>query len=344
MKNPVVESNYNLFQEGRVYGANHRDYILEAARNVARADITQEGIRLRELYGYYGHGYRELTGKLKLEEIERVRMPDGTWAVFECVPSNVCRGIDVGDNGDVRHSQEFLLANRPGQIAYGLHKDRIGGFSWATDLDRFVLASTGKTKVTRLYGWDYVTKPNFVKDKGFALESAEQADFLLEVVAKAANLSDQEARERVNGWIFLESLRVDNLSNQLEDAMAMESALRAERDETADALESARAENERLKAAEKARREAVLEGSGKTVVAIPDDVQHALMNLESANDFERVVGFFETAGRVDLGMIVPKDAHGRKREIYVTPPDKYHPAEDDEYRNGMRLNGSLFLD
>ncbi|MFH1984753.1 MAG: hypothetical protein ABIL58_23175 [Pseudomonadota bacterium] len=305
---PVIECQFNLFDEGRKYTGHHRKYVLENAREVCYAPATREGIRLREKLGFLGHGRREMAGKAAIAESERVQMPDGSFVIVDNVPACVTTAFEIDEAGNVSHAQELLVANAPGRVVQGLHESRVGGFSWAMggrDGGRH-----GTTRVSSFEGFDYVLNPGFSSNRGYVLESAETKDMVLESIAKAG-IEGAQAEAIMHGWIASAVYKVDELTERLANAEIFESAL-MERVEALDAM--ARTARER----DEARRALVTECARKSVVVVPADVADAMVRMASESDFQRVIGFFESAAKADLGRY-PLPGSGRPFDVVKKP-------------------------
>jgi hypothetical protein len=296
----ILECAYNLFHEGRKYTGNHRSYILENARSVAGSAATREKIKLREALGYYGHGRRILAKKMDLTEVEAVKLPDGGTAIISNVPSNVTTAFSVADDGTVTHSQE-VLDSETGRIVSGLHKSRVGGFSWAcggSDGGR-----TGATRLTGFSGFDYVLNPGFAHNRGYVLESADgggvSPDQVLESVAAAVG-DDDRAEKMLRGWQADAHFKAMELEDQLEQAALYESALLdkltgKERDlaDLDKQVQAAVQAQEQEKARVKGMVDFIVEACP---FFIPEDVQHAMFEA----DFDRARQIFESARTVDM--------------------------------------------
>lgn len=84
----TVTDRFCLYSNARKGRQNGRQYVLSAVKAMLESKETQEGLRLGELFGYYGHGRRQLTGKLEVPETS-VIMVEGRPVVIDNVPA--CR-------------------------------------------------------------------------------------------------------------------------------------------------------------------------------------------------------------------------------------------------------------
>ncbi|EJQ2206451.1 head processing protein, partial [Escherichia coli] len=126
----TVTDRFCLYSNARKGRQNGRQYVLSAVKAMLESKETQEGLRLGELFGYYGHGRRQLTGKLEVPETS-VIMVEGRPVVIDNVPACRTVAISVDDNGIVTHTQE-ILNTEPGKIVAAMIESRAGGWSWAT--------------------------------------------------------------------------------------------------------------------------------------------------------------------------------------------------------------------
>ena len=303
----TIKCNFNLFDEGRTYTGHHRKYILESAVNTCYSPAVREGIRLREIFGYFGHGRRQLAGKLRLGEIEPVKLPDGSTIITECIPSNVTTRFEIDKDGNVEHEQE-ILESVPGKVALGLHQSRVGGFSWATGgTDGGVM---GATRVTSFHGFDYVLNPGFVKNRGFVLEDAGEGatrDMILESVCKLG-VAETDAEKYLKHWVASAQIAAVELEERLEAAAIYEDALREESEARAakvaeldGMLQGLQAKIDEETKAGEARRKMILEAAGTSTIVVPERVVESMLRMAGEDDLNVLVGFFESAGKVDLG-------------------------------------------
>lgn len=304
----IIKCRFNLFDEGRDYTGHHRQYVLENARKVCYAPATREGLRLREKLGYLGHGRREMAGKVRISEVEKIEMPDGSMAVVENVPSNVTTFFEIDQKGNVDHHQEILFENAPGKVVSGLNKSRVGGFSWAmAGRDG---GAHGATRVTSFEGFDYVMNPGFSANRGYVLESADgkSKDMILESICKMG-VEDKLAGKYLESWTASAQVYAMELEDKLANAEIYESALR-EKNEALD-LRVKELEDQVL-----ARRTLIAECARNHAVVVPENVADALIGMASEEDFNTFIGFFETAGTADLSRY---PLPGGRREKIVVP-------------------------
>lgn len=320
----IITCEFSLFDQGRTYTGHHRKYVLENAMAISVDPEIRERIRLRECLGFYGHGRRVMAKKMRIGEVETVKLPDGTTIVVNNIPSNVTRALDIRSDGTIYHQQE-VLDSEPGRIVAQLHASKIGGFSWACPG-----ADGGRVKPTSLTGFegfDYVHAPGFSGNRGYVTESAEGAavtqDQILECVSRVVG-DDKKAEEYLKAWQADAILEAADLRERLISADAGVA-------DTLAALDMKTAEFEALTAQERAavlraqETEARLNGL-VTLIAesapffIPDDVMHAMME----GDFAKARGIFESAERIDFSQFpIGKPRKGAPKEA---PNAK--PAED----------------
>jgi hypothetical protein len=301
MANETIKINFSLLDEGRKYTGHHRKYILESARTVCYSPETREGIQLREKFGFLGHGRRVLAGKLQLGETELVKLPGGQSILLENIPSNVTTFFEVAQDGRVEHHQELLLENDPGKTVFGLHKSRVGGFSWACG--GYDGAATGSTKINSFEGFDYVLNPGFSANRGYILESAGAVtrDVILENIEK---LGVTDPEQRLESWSASVQFYASELEERLAQAGIYESIME-DRLEKQQANEAALAGNlsklqNEMTLMLQTRERIITECARQSVVAIPDRVQHAMISMANESDFHTMTGFFESARRIDL--------------------------------------------
>ena len=335
----IIKCRFNIFQEGRKYTGHHRNYVLENAKSVCLAPETVEGIKLREKLGYLGHGRRQMAGKMAIDEVERITTPDGKTLIVENVPSNVTVHFAIDDEGNVEHHQELLTENAPGKIVSGLNKSKVGGFSWAMggkDGGAYGITRGG----TAFDGFDYVMNPGFSRNRGYILESAAAHDMILENIV-AAGVDDKKAEEYLHSWQASALLANEDLLERLAQAEIYESGLVethevaiAEASEKLAAVTSdydgARTTIKLLQDEAEARKAIVLESAKKSPIVVPDDVAEAMISLATEEDFAKMIGFFESAAKVDLSRYPVLGREGEKPKVDIDPvipdPPEYGTA------------------
>jgi len=303
----IVQCSFNLFNEGRKYSGHHRNYILESAIATCYSPATRERMKLREALGYFGHGRRELHGKLAIPEVGTIKLPDGSSMIVENIPSNITVAFEVGKDGEVNHSQQ-ILETAPGKIVSALNASGVGGFSWACGGVNG--GPMGATKIADFHGMDYVMNPGFASNRGYILESAGSSDMILESVARATGMDDKDVEKWMKHWTASAILENAELQEQIIEAAIFGDSLREELEGKTALLESATARIEREEAERVMARTAILEAAGKSIIAIPDAVIHDMLNMSTGEQFQNVVAFFEKAKGVNISML-PLGTHQR---------------------------------
>ncbi|HDT4319413.1 TPA: head processing protein [Klebsiella aerogenes] len=201
----TVTDRFCLYKNARTGRQNGRKYVLGAVKAMLESKETQEGLRLGELYGYYGHGRREMTGKLELPETS-VIMVEGRPVVIDNVPACRTVSISVDDNGVVTHTQE-ILNTEPGKIVAAMIESRAGGWSWATGGRQ----SGSIAVTTSFHGVDYVTNPNYVSldhpASAGMFESADAQSLLAESLS-AHGYSDESVQAVISHYGKLAELEL----------------------------------------------------------------------------------------------------------------------------------------
>lgn len=296
----TLDCTFSLLDEGRKYSGQHRKYVIENARDICYSPATREKIKLREAFGFYGHGRRVLAGKMDLQEVDVITMPDGTQAMVSNIPSNICTKFEVAEDGTVSHSQE-ILDTETGHIVASLNASRVGGFSWAcpgTDGGR-----THPTKLTGFSGFDYVLQPGFSTNRAYVLESAAGSgnteQLIMESVAAVVK-DDKRAAQLVAGWRLEGARRIAELEDAIFESdaryyemMDKNTALQAE----IDAIKSKNADADKAVAAEKERFKGILEGIAD---AMPFFIPQKAMDDLLEGDFRRARQIFESASVFDF--------------------------------------------
>lgn len=322
MANKSVTLTFNINDHGRM--SHWRKYDVTNVRQVLESAQTKERIAMREAYGYYGHGRRQITGKLNIGEVETVQTPSGA-IILENLPACVTTSIHIDDDGTVVHTQEILDTD-PGKAVQALLESKVGGFSWAmggTDGGKF-----GKSKVNGYYGMDYVLEPGFAKNRAFPVgvfESALSQDEEQAVLESmmAVGMDEEKAKLYANTF-FNPYLLAAELHQRNEDAVRaaaeLESGLdelRRRNEELQAQMDAERAERELLSGD---RREAVLDWAKGFNFVVPAQVLEAI----GRGDMKAELAFFESAVR-DSAKIRTLPLQGIKREPLRVPAEQIRP-------------------
>lgn len=291
----TVTDRFSLFNNPRKFSGNNRDYALSAVKNTLESPATQELISLGEAYGYYGHGRRQMAGKLEIPETMVINV-NGKPVVVDNIPSNRTLAISVDGNGIVSHTEE-ILSTDSGRIVNGLLESRAGGWSWASG------GPDGKKAIMRVYmGMDYVKNPNYISmdHPSFLLESGstreQQEEMILESL-KSQGFSSENSLAIKNNFEQNEHESII-LMNLEEDMLLLEGILYGrnkeilELQETRNLLQSKNEEAEKLIAN---RREMLLETAKKLPVFISEEQVEALVNMSTEQDAKIFELLFESA-------------------------------------------------
>ena len=135
-------------------------------------------------------------------------------------------------------------------------------------------------------------------------------------------VSDKEAEQYLESWAASVQFHADDLTQRLEDAAVYESGLVEE-------VEGLKTEVQALRANEQRRRELITEGVSSSPIVVPGDVAEAIISMAGEEDFQKLIGFFESAGRVDLSQY-PLPGQTRK-PLYVDPNKAMPQKEPPEY-------------
>lgn len=155
----TVKETFNIFDDGRQYNAAPQKFLLSALSDVLHSGLTKERIKLKEAIGYFGHSLRQLTGKIRPNEVEMIEK-NGKVAAVNMVPAIRTKSCVVDNQGNVTHEQEFLDTEE-GRAAYSVYKSGTGGFSWAMSGSNG--HNTKEGSVTKSFsGFDFVMQPNFI--------------------------------------------------------------------------------------------------------------------------------------------------------------------------------------
>lgn len=156
--------SYNLNDRGRDFNGQDRDVDIVAAMRLINGPAVQELVRQGDVYGYFGHTFREKYGLNVPETVIEggkvvVLEPNVRTVMIKCLP-----------DGTVQHEQEFLN-NAPGRIAGRLYDSKAYGFSSVFHAPE----ENGKRTPKTFHGMDFVRAPNYNTNKGYdaMLDSVE---------------------------------------------------------------------------------------------------------------------------------------------------------------------------
>lgn len=297
----IVTDEFDLKNEGRM-GGNGRRYVLHAVKAMIQSKATQEGLRLGELYGYFGHGRREMADKLTLPEVEVV-MVNGKPVVIENVPSNRTVAIDVDDSGIVSHSEE-VLDTAPGQIVQAMIENGAGGWSWATGGSESQVRG-GPAYARTYHGCDYVKQPNFVpldRQRAMFESVGSQASDQIVMTLGQRGFDTEALQPMFESWGRL-SEKAREVCNYQLDVMMMEGMLNEARGEAADLkrdLEASRAEQ--VKAVEE-RQQMILEALDSMPLMLTKKQRKALVDMNTPEDAQVFRALLESFSSTDLGTL-----------------------------------------
>jgi hypothetical protein len=275
---------------------NTRNYILKSVRDTFNDPEVKECISLGEMYGYYGHGRRQIhyakTGKLTLPEVS-VAVVEGKPVTLTNVPSNRTLSVSVDDDGVVTHTQE-ILDTEPGHIVSGMEASRAGGWSWATGGNDSSLRSV----VTGFYGFDYVTTPNYISlDRAsLMLESAGTRTELMIAGLIESGFSENAATDLCHHF---ETLREDQaMFEAVEHTSHLESKMWALQGQLAEMQARVSEQNAMLESAgelAKTRRRIMRETLNSLPVFLSKEQRQALLRMESEEDIQVLSAMLESA-------------------------------------------------
>lgn len=151
---------YNFNERKREHNGVDRVVDIPSAMRVCNGPAVQELIKSGDVYGYFGHNFRELYG---LEVPESV-VVNGKAIALEPAVRTV--HLHVHEDGTVEHEQEFLNT-RTGQMSARLYGDKAFGFSSAFDTREV----GGVRFIVGFHGFDFVRAPNYHGNRGYMLDS-----------------------------------------------------------------------------------------------------------------------------------------------------------------------------
>lgn len=282
-----VTSTFNIFEHGRTTH-NNRPYLLAAVKRIIESPKVQEALKLGELYGYYGHGKRELAEKLTPSEIEVV-MVKGKAVAIEQVPSNVTTELAVDDEGNVTHTQR-ILDTKTGLIVDAMESSGAGGWSWA--------ASGTANNFAGFGGFDYVKRPSYISNEKrtkLMLESigVESVEECIIHNLKGVGLSQEESQLILESW---EEKPEDNASEQSLklQCLMFESVIQDQEQSHKEVVGELKAQIDDVNQWRESRKTLMLESLNTLPIIPTDEQKEAFLNLSSEEDLKIVSSMFES--------------------------------------------------
>ncbi|WCH25190.1 hypothetical protein [Aeromonas salmonicida] len=298
-----VETTINIHKEGRT-GHNGRRYVHHSVKKMLDSAATQEGLRLGELFGYFGHSARSLSGKMKPGEQEVV-MLDGKPVIMQNIPSNRTVAIALDDDGTLHHTQE-ILDTPSGAIVCSMLDSNAGGWSWAV---------TGPSNYTGdhpqvMYGFDYVAQPNFVPlaRQGAMLDSAG------ETMIAQLGMDREVYSAMLDSWVQVSAVRRIEEAN-LYDVMMLDGMLFEQSQKSAQLTQDLEAAREEAKAATQQRQQVMMDALEAYPVMLTKDQRLAISSMATPDDARIFRQFLDSLSRSDLGSL----PLGSKREPLSVP-------------------------
>lgn len=296
MANRSITLSFNIHDQARQVGGNSRKYDVANVRQVLESAATRERLRMREAYGYYGHGRRQIAGKMNIGEVETVQTPSGP-IILENTPACVTTAINIADDGTVTHTQEILDTN-PGKAVQALLDSQVGGFSWA--MNGKDGGRLSPTKLSTYYGMDYVLEPNYAKNRPFDIgvfESLSGDEEQAVMEAMIATGMDEDTARAYTSTFFSPYLLASELSKQKDVAelelSELEQAFDAVKTKAEVLQEQIAREHAERGMRDAQRREAVLDWSKRSCFVVPSGVLESL----ASGDIAASLSFFESVAR-----------------------------------------------
>lgn len=310
-----IKLRFNIFDTGREYTGKQRGYILENVKRVIDSPMVQERLRLREAVGYVGHGLREMAGQLTLGEKCSVKMPNGQMMVVDAIPSNVMTSISIDDDGWVEHTQE-VADNDEGKKLLGLHNSKIGGFSWASAGGKI----NANTIISDLVGFDYVHNPLFSSNRGYVMDSADDAmsdvfdrEMVLDNLTAAGIADHNEANMVLDSFVASAVFEASQYREQLFASQQIIADQHEKHVEQSQLLDSATTEINSHKEQQGNREHLFKQLQQTCQLNINDQVLDALVNMRTVDDVEAVKTLLMDAASINASHL----PIGKQQPVFV---------------------------
>lgn len=292
-----VTCTFNIFENGRDYSGKERGYVLDNFSKIINAPDTQERLKLREMVGYVGHGIRELTNKLFPGETDVAKLDSGKEIVIKAIPACVCTELAIDDQGNVTHTQE-ILDNEEGKVLEGLHNSKVGGFSIAARGSE----SGINTFLNQISGFDYVINPNFANNRGYVLDSSDEAQPNTTVIVdaiKAAGFNEDNAENRLQQWFDSVELSYNQNQTYFHELVKLQALYDHLNQEHTSLVEELNSFKQTTEDAQEARRAIFDSFAQSSTVVLSEPVVTALSSPNSVDDLEPLKKLLDSASRVD---------------------------------------------
>ena len=251
-----VIGTIDLAKHGRTKH-NNRRYLIKAVQKIIASDTVQEEIQLGEMLGYFGHGIRAMTGKMKPSEVEFINV-NGKMVKVDVEPSNYCLDVSCTDDGIITHKQR-ILDTSSGKQVQAMHDGKTGGWSWAT---------SGKPHaINVLAGFDYVNQPSYI-------DLEKQAMF--ESIQSCTNFESADEYQ-----MMLESLHAQNQQQITLTDITLEKLMLEEMLKDSNTVNNT-------------RKDYMLECVNSLPVMMTEAQKSALVNMTTQHDKEVVMQMFES--------------------------------------------------
>ena len=298
---------FSLYRKVRKGKQNNRNYMLEAVKSMINHPETQEGLRLGELYGYYGHSRRQLAGKMELPETAVV-MVEGKPVVLDNIPACRTTAISIDDEGIVTHTQE-ILDTPTGHIVAGMLESRAGGWSWVTTGRDSPQISIPKN----LYGFDYVLNPNFIsKDHPAAMfeSNDDRSTAMIEAMTgqgfgdeSAAAIIEHADKLAQHEAMFESAMRLEELEEAMLEATGQLLAQEQQLAEQATAIAAQQEAQALFESATEARAAKMAIVLDKLPVFTNSAQRAALASMQTDEDVAVISALFESVARLEVATL-----------------------------------------
>lgn len=270
----TVKETFNIHNDGRKHNPIPQKFMLAALQEVFGASETKERIGLREAVGYFGHGLREMTGKIRPREVEMIER-NGKITAVNLVPAVRTKSVNVDSSGNVVHEQEFL-DTETGRAALAVYESGSGGFSWAMSGSNGHHTQQGSV-ARKFAGFDFVMQPNFIplhrQDALFSSVGCDNSAMLL------SSIQDSGVESERAGELFAQ-YSVSSEDNSMSELLL--SQMIAERQNRDDMLLN------------------VIEGSD---YFITEKQRDALLSCQTPEDLNEISALFSAISRTDVNKV-----------------------------------------